>query len=251
MNTIACESCDEWYYYTCVGLSKSEVNKLDPTLPFICWPCNENERYNTNNLYQKSTSQNNNNSQSFMIKQQSATLFQTLADSPILETQSQIIIHSGTTPEISPGKTASSVTTSAQNNFPAKLYRDLEITQVNLHRAQFTQETNGDSSNGNEIKALETQTMQNLSIQTAMTTQLPLQIQQQTIAKLQNSANLPTYMAPPSYTQPQHYNYTTPPYYHQNIKPSQMPLSEPTMSHPGHMISPNMCMNHPPPLHPN
>ncbi|CAG2211875.1 unnamed protein product [Mytilus edulis] len=103
------------------------------------------------------------------------------------------------------------------------------------------------------LKALETQTMQNLSIQTAMTTQLALQIQQQTIAKLQYPANLPTYIAPPSYTQPQHYSYTTPPYFHQNIQPPQMPLSGPSisMSHPRHMTPPNMFINHPPPLHPN
>ncbi|CAG2214258.1 unnamed protein product [Mytilus edulis] len=128
------------------------------------------------------------------------------------------------------------VPTDRQNNTNTEHGRQMEIQAMEMR-----------------LKALETQTMQNLSIQTAMTTQLALQIQQQTIAKLQYPANLPTYIAPPSYTQPQHYSYTTPPYFHQNIQPPQMPLSGPSisMSHPRHMTPPNMFINHPPPLHPN
>ncbi|CAG2215871.1 unnamed protein product [Mytilus edulis] len=320
-------------------------------------PCNENELYNTTNSYQESTSQNNNNSHSLMTKEQPTTSIQKLADMPFLE--SKIITNSDKTLELSPAKTPSSVSTSAQNNFsPKKViqgHRDLsgELTQstvqssssiqkpieetpkshdsnatsdhqmrpkqsarqktttksienktyiielekrirehektINLFekREELRSENYGSSnqtnrpsysctcSNQNQssqelyflniqrqmeiqamemrLKALETQTMQNLSIQTAMTTQLALQIQQQTIAKLQYPANLPTYIAPPSYTQPQHYSYTTPPYFHQNIQPPQMPLSGPSisMSHPRHMTPPNMFINHPPPLHPN
>lgn len=70
-------------------MSNSEINKLNPSLLFICRLCNENEFYNTNSLHQKSTNQNIN--------------------SESLKSQIIIIIS-----EISPAKTPS-----VQNNFPA------------------------------------------------------------------------------------------------------------------------------------
>ncbi|CAC5389909.1 unnamed protein product [Mytilus coruscus] len=45
-DTIECESCDHWFHYSCVGLTKGKVNKIDPNVPYICNGCNENELYN-------------------------------------------------------------------------------------------------------------------------------------------------------------------------------------------------------------
>ncbi|CAG2185040.1 unnamed protein product [Mytilus edulis] len=43
-----CEGCDEWYHYNCVGLTRADINKLDPNSPFICVSCNENDLYDPN-----------------------------------------------------------------------------------------------------------------------------------------------------------------------------------------------------------
>ncbi|CAG2198635.1 TAF3 [Mytilus edulis] len=48
LNTIGCEGCDEWYHYNCVGLTRADINKLDPNSPFICVSCNENDLYDPN-----------------------------------------------------------------------------------------------------------------------------------------------------------------------------------------------------------
>ncbi|CAC5385850.1 unnamed protein product [Mytilus coruscus] len=45
-DTKECESCDHWFHYRCVGLTKGKVNKIDPNVPYICNGCNENELYN-------------------------------------------------------------------------------------------------------------------------------------------------------------------------------------------------------------
>ena len=45
LDTIAHESCDELYHYSCAGLSKSDVNRLDLNVPYICLSCNENLYY--------------------------------------------------------------------------------------------------------------------------------------------------------------------------------------------------------------
>ncbi len=42
LNTIACEECNAWYHYNCVGLSPTEVKKIHEEVPFVCESCNDN-----------------------------------------------------------------------------------------------------------------------------------------------------------------------------------------------------------------
>ncbi|VDI56939.1 Hypothetical predicted protein [Mytilus galloprovincialis] len=269
MNTIACESCDEWYHYTCV-VSTSAQNNFSPkkviqghrdlsgeltqstvqSSSSIQKPIEETPKSHDSNATsdhqmrpkqsarQKTTTKSIEN-KTYIIElekrirehEKTINLFEKRE-----ELRSENYGSSNQTNRPSYSCTCTNQNQSSQELYFLNIQRQMEIQAMEMR-----------------LKALETQTMQNLSIQTAMTTQLALQIQQQTIAKLQYPANLPTYIAPPSYTQPQHYSYTTPPYFHQNIQPPQMPLSGPSisMSHPRHMTPPNMFINHPPPLHPN
>ena len=44
-NTIACEECELWYHYGCVGLSLADVVKINTDIPYICDNCNDNQVY--------------------------------------------------------------------------------------------------------------------------------------------------------------------------------------------------------------
>lgn len=45
LDTIACDDCDGWFHFGCLGLQASEVNKIDMYNPYICDSCNENLLY--------------------------------------------------------------------------------------------------------------------------------------------------------------------------------------------------------------
>ena len=44
-HTIACEECDSWYHYECVGLTHADVVKINKDIPYICDNFNENQLY--------------------------------------------------------------------------------------------------------------------------------------------------------------------------------------------------------------
>ncbi|MCG8078587.1 MAG: hypothetical protein JAY75_20405, partial [Candidatus Thiodiazotropha taylori] len=54
--TIACEICDCWYHYGCVGVTINDVAKINSAVPFICENCSEGEIYgSTQNLSNQGT----------------------------------------------------------------------------------------------------------------------------------------------------------------------------------------------------
>ncbi|CAC5400931.1 unnamed protein product [Mytilus coruscus] len=45
---IACEECNEWFHFSCTGITRADVNKLHENLPYICMSCVDNQLYNSN-----------------------------------------------------------------------------------------------------------------------------------------------------------------------------------------------------------
>ena len=35
LETIACEQCDEWYHYSCAGITEKDINKIGKDIPYI------------------------------------------------------------------------------------------------------------------------------------------------------------------------------------------------------------------------
>ncbi|MES9881859.1 MAG: PHD finger domain-containing protein [Sedimenticola sp.] len=44
-DTIACEECDLWFHYSCVGLNNKDAGKISESTPYICVSCNDNILY--------------------------------------------------------------------------------------------------------------------------------------------------------------------------------------------------------------
>ncbi|VDI06284.1 Hypothetical predicted protein [Mytilus galloprovincialis] len=44
-DTIECEECNDWLHFECVGLTKTQVQKIDHSIPYICKQCIENQLY--------------------------------------------------------------------------------------------------------------------------------------------------------------------------------------------------------------
>ena len=40
-NTIACEECNEWFHFGCIGVEQSKINEIPNDVPFICIFCND------------------------------------------------------------------------------------------------------------------------------------------------------------------------------------------------------------------
>jgi ribosomal protein L37AE/L43A len=45
MNTIACEECDDWFHFECLGLTSKNIKKIEEEAPYICKECIENQLY--------------------------------------------------------------------------------------------------------------------------------------------------------------------------------------------------------------
>ena len=43
--TIACEQCDEWFHFKCVGLQDKEIEKIGDSIPYVCDACSDNVLY--------------------------------------------------------------------------------------------------------------------------------------------------------------------------------------------------------------
>ena len=47
LETIACEQCDEWYHYSCAGITGKDIDKIGDDIPYICDCCADNALYGT------------------------------------------------------------------------------------------------------------------------------------------------------------------------------------------------------------
>ena len=45
MDTIACEECDGWFHFECLGLTSKDNKKIEEDAPYICKECIENQLY--------------------------------------------------------------------------------------------------------------------------------------------------------------------------------------------------------------
>ena len=45
INTIACEECNDWFHFSCVDLTKDNVDKIDKQTDYVCKQCIENQLY--------------------------------------------------------------------------------------------------------------------------------------------------------------------------------------------------------------
>jgi hypothetical protein len=39
MDTIACEECDDWFHFECLGLTSKNIKKIEEEAPYICKEC--------------------------------------------------------------------------------------------------------------------------------------------------------------------------------------------------------------------
>ena len=51
-NTIACEECDGWFHFECLGLTSKDIKKIEENAPYICKACIENQLFQ---FYQKTS----------------------------------------------------------------------------------------------------------------------------------------------------------------------------------------------------
>ena len=47
LETISCEQCDEWYHYSCAGITEKDIKKIGKDIPFIYECCSDNVLYGT------------------------------------------------------------------------------------------------------------------------------------------------------------------------------------------------------------
>ena len=40
-DTIACDECNEWFHFGCIGVDRSRINDIPDEIPFICLFCND------------------------------------------------------------------------------------------------------------------------------------------------------------------------------------------------------------------
>ncbi|CAG2206309.1 unnamed protein product [Mytilus edulis] len=223
LNNIGCEGCDELYHYNCVGLTRADINKLDPNSPFICVSCNENDLYDPNSdntIHPIAASTEESSTPIILCPDQNDQVLQNQLSQPAPSSQPSITpLQSSDQPTpsvcelklekrireqektinllqkreklIGGGETQNTFTKDQQPCQCAKptyfqqSQTPLDYQYLNLQRQIEIQALES------RLKAVETQTMQNLSIQTAMTTQLAIQIQQQTINRLQSQTVMP------------------------------------------------------------
>ena len=43
--TIACEQCEEWFHFSCVGLQDKEIERIGDCIPYVCEACSDNVLY--------------------------------------------------------------------------------------------------------------------------------------------------------------------------------------------------------------
>ena len=43
MDTIACEECDDWFHFECLGLTYKNIKKIEEEAPYICKAGIENQ----------------------------------------------------------------------------------------------------------------------------------------------------------------------------------------------------------------
>ena len=51
-DTIACEECDGWFHFECLGLTSKDIKKIEEDAPYICKACMQNQVYQ---FYQKTS----------------------------------------------------------------------------------------------------------------------------------------------------------------------------------------------------
>ncbi|VDI71069.1 Hypothetical predicted protein [Mytilus galloprovincialis] len=255
LNTIGCEGCDEWYHYNCVGLTRADINKLDPNSPFICVSCNENDLYDPNSdntIHPISASTEESSTPIILCSDQNDQVLQNQLSQPAPSSQPSITpLQSSDQPtpvcELSKDTPLTRPKSSSRpkNNktvenrtYTLELEKRIKEQEKTINLLQKREKLIGGGETQNtftndqqpcqcakptyfqqsqtpldyqylnlqrqieiqalesRLKAVETQSMQNLSIQTAMTTQLAIQIQQQTINRIQSQTVMPPYSMP-------------------------------------------------------
>ena len=43
--TIACDQCDKWFHYRCIGLHEKEIEKINDSIPYVGAACSDNIIY--------------------------------------------------------------------------------------------------------------------------------------------------------------------------------------------------------------